>query len=299
MTNFLKLSYRNLIIVLFAVFAFTACNNESKEYSSSLSGTNGGRVEVASSSISVIVPKNAEVGKKATFRGACANVHKYIASADGFILKEEVVAGKSSWTFEYTFNTAGNRNFHINAFDVNGKVVASDNEGFYVAPAGGGGSSASLQQMIMRRAAGIAPHNRPYDFNGIGDCWGYVRQVWNAVLFDGREHTEDYASGYNKSRWIRSGAPYLPVADAPSNNWAKVTNFDNLPLGVPLSSHKGHAWGDQWHGAIYAGKVNGKHMMWDCSGRSSRNGAYYRPISESPKISNGFYHIPSFNKLRQ
>ena len=47
-----------------------------------------------------------------------------------------------------------------------------------------------------------------------------------------------------------------------------------------------------------SGKANGVHMMWDCSGRSSRNGAYNRPISESPRISNGYYYIPLYRKLK-
>lgn len=253
------------------------------------------------SSITLKVPSTSEVGKAATFSGTCSNVYKYIASADGYVLKEEVIDGKTKWSFKYTFNTAGNyRNLHINGFDRLGNIVATDHEGFYVAPKGQGNAAVSLQQMILRRCEGIGPKNRPYEFNGIGDCWGFVRQVWNAVLSDGREHTEDYGSGYNKGRWVLAGSKYLPVNDASSSNknWVKVTNFNDLPIGVPLSSHQGHAWGDTWHGAIYAGKANGKHMMWDCSGRSSRNGAYYRAISESPKISNGYYYVPLYKRLK-
>ncbi|MCU0439455.1 MAG: hypothetical protein MUC49_16300 [Raineya sp.] len=294
---------RNFLNTVLSIFSFvlllSSCNKLSP-ITSEL-GDNGSSSRATASIAITSMPTNVEVGKKATFGGTCSNVYKYIASSDGFILKEEVVSGKTSWSFQYTFNTAGNRKLLINAFDINGKIIATDTENFVVNPAGGGGNA--LSEMIMRRCANIAPYNRPYSFDGVGDCWGYVRQVWNAVLHDGREHTEDYNNpNYNKTRWCNGnmiGGKYLPVADYVSTNWKKVTNWNDMPKGVPLSSHQGHKWGDDWHGAIYAGKnSNGSHMMWDCSGRSSRNGAYYRPISESPKISNGYYYVPLYNRLK-
>lgn len=290
--NFLK---RNLLALALAGATLTACEKKTSDAVRPEAQTANAD---ATATITVAVPANVEVGKPARFSGTVSGVYKYIASADGYILNEEVVEGRTSWAFDYSFNTAGNRHFHINAFDRNGRIIASANRDFVVAPRTN--PSTALSQLIMRRCQNLGPKNRPYEFNGIGDCWGFVRQVWNAVLFDGGEHTEDYGSGYNKARWIRTGAPYLPIGDASSSNpnWRKVTDFNDLPVGVPLSSDRGHAWGAQWHGAIYAGKQNGRYMMWDCSGRSSRNGAYYRPISESPKISNGYYYVPLYNRLK-
>jgi len=130
-----------------------------------------------------------------------------------------------------------------------------------------------LQQMVMQRAEGIAPHNRPYVFDGVGDCYGYVRQVWNAILYDGNVHSEDfYPKSYNKSRWhnITGG---LPVGTAPDSDWALITDRNQLLPGDVLSTHQGHAWGSQWHGGLYAGVENGVHKQWDCA---SSGGAYKR-----------------------
>ena len=252
---------------------------------------------VGDAAITVAAPSNPQVNTPVTISGTCANVHKYIASADGYVLKEEVVSGQTAWSFAYTFNTGGKRNLVINAFDCNGYNVGSATRTFTISS--GTPANTELQQMVMRRCAGLAPKNRPYFFDGVGDCWGYVRQVWNAILHDGQEHAEDYGPGYNKRRWILLGSKYIPVNDAPSSNWRKVTNWDDVPVGMPISSAQGHAWGANWHGAIYAGKENGVHMMWDSSGpRWGRNGAYKRPISASPKIRNGYYYIPLYNRLK-
>jgi hypothetical protein len=131
-------------------------------------------------------------------------------------------------------------------------------------------------QTVLARAEGIAPHNRPYVFNGVQDCYGYVRQVWNAILYDGSMHSEDfYPNSYNKSRWLGvSGG--LPVADYPSSNWVYFSDPSVLLPGDVLSTHQGHAWGDTWHGGLYAGVSNGQHRIWDNSG--SGNGAYNRPF---------------------
>jgi uncharacterized protein YgiM (DUF1202 family) len=131
-------------------------------------------------------------------------------------------------------------------------------------------------QTVLARAEGIAPHNRPYVFNGVQDCYGYVRQVWNAILYDGSMHSEDFhPNSYDKSRWLGvSGG--LPVADYPSSNWVYFSDPNVLLPGDVLSTHQGHAWGDTWHGGLYAGVSNGQHRIWDNSG--SANGAYNRPF---------------------
>jgi hypothetical protein len=135
----------------------------------------------------------------------------------------------------------------------------------------------ALQQAVLERAAGIAPHNRPYIFNGVQDCYGYVRQVWNAILTDGSSHPEDfYPKPYDRTRWL--GAPEgLPVADATSSKWAYFSSPSQLVPGDVLATHKGHAWGSSWHGGIYAGKTAAGHRQWDNTTYNG-NGAYNRPL---------------------
>ena len=145
----------------------------------------------------------------------------------------------------------------------------------------------TLRAMAKARMIGLAPHNRPYIMDGVMDCWGYTRQVWNAILDpdDGGLHREDFAwSGvhYDKKRWLKTGAPYLPVNDGPnSGNWALIGDLDNLLTGDVLSTHKGHAWGGQWHGGLYFRKEDGTHYVYDSSPRTSPTGAYKRPFSGS------------------
>jgi uncharacterized protein YraI len=146
----------------------------------------------------------------------------------------------------------------------------------YAEDYGVGENAVTSSQTVLARAEGIAPHNRPYVFNGVQDCYGYVRQVWNAILFDGSMHSEDfYPNGYNKSRWL-GVAGGLPVGDYPSSNWVYFSDPNVLLPGDVLSTHQGHAWGDTWHGGLYAGVSNGEHRIWDNSG--SWNGAYNRPF---------------------
>lgn len=136
---------------------------------------------------------------------------------------------------------------------------------------------AALQQTVLKRAEGIAPHNRPYVYNGVQDCYGYVRQVWNAILYDGAPHTEDfYPKSYNKSRWL-GVAGGLPVGDATSSSWVYFSNPSKLLPGDVLATHQGHAWGSNWHGGIYAGKTSAGHRQWDNTTRNG-NGAYNRPL---------------------
>jgi len=148
-----------------------------------------------------------------------------------------------------------------------------------------------LQQMVIQRAAGIAPHNRPYVFDGIGDCYGYVRQIWNAILYDGSVHAEDYyPNSYVKSRWIGITGG-IPVATAPSSDWALITDRNQLRPGDILSTDQGHAWGKQWHGGIYAGVENGVHKQWDNAGSG---GAYKRDFYSGFK----YYFRPLHDLLK-
>ena len=135
-------------------------------------------------------------------------------------------------------------------------------------------SGVVLQKMVMLRCAGIAPWNRPYRFNGIGDCYGYCRQVWNAILADGSAHREDfYPHSYNPKRWLNLPGG-LPVDDYPDPNWIRFTNPGVLVKGDLLATAQGHFWGSNWHGGIYAGNDHN----WDSSHLNGLDGAYKRPL---------------------
>lgn len=150
-----------------------------------------------------------------------------------------------------------------------------------------------LQNIIKQRAEGIMPYNRPYIFNGVQDCYGTVRQVWNAVLYDGGAHAEDFSWAYNKSRWIGVDGG-LPVGTAPDGNWQRITDLNQLKMGDILATHQGHAWGGQWHGGMYAGKDgSGHHFQWDNSHIDGLDGFYRR------NFWSGFlyYYVPAHNLL--
>jgi Ca2+-binding RTX toxin-like protein len=117
---------------------------------------------------------------------------------------------------------------------------------------------------IMQRARSVGDQiNRTggYRFDGTNDCWGFVRRALNPTL-------------------KTLGLDELPTGDAGTpvgrRNWDRVTDWSKVPVGTPLSTHEGHAWGAQWHGGIFAGVRNGKPYVFDCSG--SRDGAYLRPM---------------------
>ncbi|MBI5202382.1 MAG: C40 family peptidase [Elusimicrobia bacterium] len=98
-----------------------------------------------------------------------------------------------------------------------------------------------------------------YRFDGYNDCYGFVRRVWDPIL----------------SSWEK--AP-LPVNDYVSAAWRPVASWDALQPGDVVATHQGHRWGPHWHVGLYAGRVKGKHMIYDNSGRSSRGGAYLREL---------------------
>lgn len=154
----------------------------------------------------------------------------------------------------------------------------------------------ALQRKVMERAAGIAPHNRPYVFDGVQDCWGYVRQVWNAILSDGTTHPEDYhPNSYDRGRWLGLSGGIL-TADAPNGDWKLITDVNALVPGDLLSTHQGHQWGDQWHGGIFAGKgTDGRFYQWDNS--LGRNGAFYRLYNDQPDTADFRYYYKPLHDL--
>ncbi len=137
------------------------------------------------------------------------------------------------------------------------------------------------QARIMKRARNIGGTiNRTggYRFDGVNDCWGFVRRVWDPVL-------------------SKQGKSKLPVGDAGTasgrKNWNRITNWNKVPVGTPLSTHEGHAWGSQWHGGLFAGVKKGVPYIYDCSG--SRDGCYLRPMP--PGLFKYFY-APAAKELR-
>lgn len=125
-------------------------------------------------------------------------------------------------------------------------------------------SGAALGREVMKDARRIGNEiNRTggYRFDGTNDCWGFVRRVLDPNL---------------KAK----GGKALPTADAGTaagrRDWASVTDWKKVPVGTPLSTHEGHAWGAQWHGGIFAGVKGGVPWIYDCSG--SRDGAFLRPM---------------------
>ena len=150
-----------------------------------------------------------------------------------------------------------------------------------------------LQQRVLARAAGIAPQNRPYVYNGVQDCYGYVRQVWNAILHDGSAHEEDfYPQSYNRSRWHAVGDG-LPVGDAPSAEWVYFSSASELLPGDALATAQGHAWGAYWHGGIYAGMSGGVHYQWDSTIDSVGSGAFKRRLWSGFR----YYYRPTHDLL--
>ncbi|NMO13424.1 LysM peptidoglycan-binding domain-containing protein [Pyxidicoccus fallax] len=115
-----------------------------------------------------------------------------------------------------------------------------------------------------------------YRFDGKNDCYGFVRRVWNPIL-------------------KKQGKSPLPVDDAGSKsgskNWSRI-DWDKLKPGAVLSTHEGHAWGDKWHGGIYAGKKNGVHYIYDNSGSKS---AKLRPLPSPDYFK--YVHTPTLKML--
>jgi LysM repeat protein len=146
-----------------------------------------------------------------------------------------------------------------------------------IAPSGGG---SALGNKVMGDAKQIGDEiNRTggYRFDGVNDCWGFVRRVLDPSL---------------KER----GLPPLPTADAGTpagtKNWNRISDWSKVPVGTPLSTHQGHAWGAQWHGGIFAGMKDGVPMIYDNSGSKS---AQLRPLPNPEYFK--YFHVPSAQLL--
>nr|AYM52257.1 hypothetical protein [Cystobacter sp.] len=142
-------------------------------------------------------------------------------------------------------------------------------------PARDGDAGKIKSSDVMKRAKTEgAEINRTggYRFDGKNDCYGFVRRVWDPIL---------EAQGKSK----------LPVNDVGSKNWSRI-DWDKLKPGAVLSTHQGHAWGDKWHGGLYAGKINGKHYIYDNSGSQS---AKLRPLPSPDYFK--YVHTPTLKML--
>ncbi|WNG50850.1 hypothetical protein F0U60_47050 [Archangium minus] len=138
-----------------------------------------------------------------------------------------------------------------------------------------GGEGKIKSSDVMKRAKTEGEEiNRTggYQFDGKNDCYGFVRRVWDPIL---------KAQG-------KSG---LPVNDLGSKNWERI-DWDKLKPGAVLSTHQGHAWGKKWHGALYAGKMNGKHYIYD---NSRSNDAKLRPLPSPDYFK--YVHTPTLKML--
>ncbi len=237
--------------------------------------------------------------------GASSNIQRVQYVADDRWKIGESTNAKEQFVFVYTFLTLGSRSISAEGFDARGVkiarsvlpiVVKDDGATGSTDPDGSGAGGSALQQLALQRMAGIAPQNRPYVFNGVGDCYGFVRQVWNAILSDNKPHEEDFfPKPYNKTRWILTGSRYLPVNDYPSSKWIRIADLDALLPGDVLATHQGHTWGGSWHGGLYNGKRNGTHYVLDNSRRAGANGAYVRNFYTGFK----YYYQPVHDRLAQ
>lgn len=152
-----------------------------------------------------------------------------------------------------------------------------------------------LQTMILNRANGLQVQNRPYVMNGTVDCWGYVRQTWNAILIDCKLHEEEYG---NKSsfNWVNQNGGLL-INDNGSADWQPINNdWSQLAPGVPLSSHQGHFGGGSWHGVIFvqAGQQYESTPVGPISGAGLRTRDagmryFYKPLNDLLKIPSTYF----------
>lgn len=153
-----------------------------------------------------------------------------------------------------------------------------------------------LQEMVQSRAEGLLEWNRPYTFDGVRDCYGYVRQIWNSILSAGNAHVSDFFNYSYEIARLRINVPGgLPVDDYQSSDWEKITDLDELKTGDILGTTQGHSWGDAVHYGIFAGKSDdGSYMQWDCGTRAPARGAYKRTISPNFK----YFYRPVHDLLK-
>ena len=105
----------------------------------------------------------------------------------------------------------------------------------------------NLSAKVMYYAAIVAHQintSGGYIFNGVNDCYGFLRRVWNPIL-------------------QAMGKPDLPVDDYPSPNWLPIQNWNALIVGDVLATAKGHHWGGDWHCGLYAGKNGNTQLIFD------------------------------------
>ena len=118
--------------------------------------------------------------------------------------------------------------------------------------------------------------------DGVKDCYGYSRQVWNAILYDGSVHSEDYdinTYSYTRADYWLGIAGGIPVNTYPDSRWYTISSLGGVSSLLPgdlCGTTQGHRWGMDVHYGIYAGKAGGSNMCWQCGG--GYDGAYYTPF---------------------
>lgn len=173
-------------------------------------------------------------------------------SASGDWTQVRDASGRTGWVYSAYTCPSGGRPVASNG---SGGTAARPSPVAQQAPA----AACGVSSRIMASAKSIGDQiNRTggYRFDGVNDCYGFVRRVWDPVL---RE----------------MGMSALPTGDVGSSSWSRIGSWDQLQPGDVLSTHQGHAWGAQWHGGLYAGKINGVHYIHDNSGSQS---AKLRPV---------------------
>jgi hypothetical protein len=115
-----------------------------------------------------------------------------------------------------------------------------------------------------------------YRFDGVNDCYGFVRRAWDPVL-------------------AHEGAAPLPIDDGPrSPAWAPI-NWNAMLPGDVLSTGQGHSWGPNWHGGIFGGRWNGVTYIWENSRWAGHSGVSLDPLPSSSYFS--YYYSPTHQML--
>ncbi len=118
-----------------------------------------------------------------------------------------------------------------------------------------------------------------YCSDGYGDCYGFVRRVWNPFL-------AGMTAACRKTAGMGT-LTALPVGDAPDSLWAKITDPTMLIPGDVLATAQGHAWGDNWHGGLFDGGATSKGFYYYFDDESAGTTS---AIKRSTTWWNGFHY---------
>ena len=97
-----------------------------------------------------------------------------------------------------------------------------------------------------------------YRYDGVNDCYGFVRRVWDPILTTLRKRM-------------------LPVNDYPDPKWRRIGSLGELREGDVVGTVRGHSWGATVHYGLFAGKRSGEYYQLDDTRSSTTNGAHLKP----------------------